>query len=42
MPFRWFVNVQTTTSSFATVPSTFVPFSDTSTFPFRVHSTLES
>src|SRR5262249_61770130 len=38
---RVFVNVQTTTSPFATAPSTFVPAAATSSFPFRVHATLE-
>jgi hypothetical protein len=39
---RVFVNVQTTTSPLETVPSTFVPETETSSFPFRVHPTFES
>src|SRR5262249_46306479 len=39
---RVFVNVQTTTSPLETAPSTFVPETETSSFPFRVQSTLES
>ena len=39
---RVFVKVQTTVSPFATAPSTFVPGTDTSGAPFRVHETAES
>ena len=42
VPFRVFVNVQTTMSPFATAPSTFVPGTESSMTPFRVHSTFES
>jgi hypothetical protein len=42
VPFRVFVNVQTTVSPARTSPSTFVPGTDTATVPFRVHSTFDS
>jgi hypothetical protein len=41
VPFRVFVNVQTTTSPARTSPSTFVPGTETATAPFRVHVTRE-
>jgi hypothetical protein len=42
VPFRVLVNVQMTVSPRPTLPSAFVPGTEISTVPFRVHSTAES